>query len=129
MHFSLIWVISVSGSAHGNEVLVQAVESFESNIFSLNFMDVLFLWQEVAVWVPEVALNSMPVILLKVLKGYDNLTFLKEGWKEMFHSRSSESTTKGILMLWLALSSHRPGHTNLLHLWFNQYLCLSNNTC
>lgn len=42
-------------------------------------MDVLLLGQEVDVWVPEVALNSMPVILLKVLKGYDNLAFLKEG--------------------------------------------------
>lgn len=57
-------------------------------------MDVLLLRQEVAVWVPEVALNSLPVILLKFLKGYDNLAFLKEGWKEMFRSRSPESTTR-----------------------------------
>ena len=95
----MIWVISVLGLAYGNEVLPKALECFESNIFSLNFMDVLLLRQEVVVWVPEVALNSMPAILLKFLKGYDNLAFLKVRWKEMFHSRSPESTMKGNLLL------------------------------
>lgn len=105
------------------------VGRFWSSIFSLSFVEVLLLWQEAAVWVqgliiPEVALNSMLVILLKVLKGYNNLAFM---WKEMFHSRFPEITMEATLMLQLALGSHRSGHTNLLYSWFNQYLCLNNS--